>query len=88
MTTQPQPSKIVAKEETRPCGCHIVEYADKTAQISPCPPCGLMDAARNMQGAAAALAAVATRLRADSSRAMIAEAARAVAQRKIEVPGS
>ncbi len=83
MSNQPaQPSKIVASEQTRPCGCHIVEFADKTSQISPCAPCGLMDVARGLNHAASALAAVATRLRMESGRAAVAEAVRAVANSK------
>jgi hypothetical protein len=79
MTQSDQPSKIVTNEQTRPCGCHIVEFADKTSQISPCAPCGLMDVARGLNLAASAMAAVATRLRMESGRAAVAEAARAVA---------
>lgn len=77
--TQPSSSKIIANQSTKPCGCHIVEYADKTSELSPCAPCGLMDVARGLNHAASALAAVATRLRMDSSRAAVAAAAQAVA---------
>jgi hypothetical protein len=86
MSDKPTP-KIVKSEGPRPCGCYVTEYADGTAQVSPCPPCGLMDAARNLGGAAQALAAVATRLRQESGQAAVAAAARAVAQGKIEVAG-
>lgn len=81
MTSTPPPSKIVANQTSKPCGCHIVEYADKTRELSPCVPCGLMDVANGLNHAASALAAVATRLRMESGRAAIAEAARAVAQK-------
>lgn len=77
-TDKPAPSKIVTKEETKPCGCHYIEYADKTRTISPCPPCGLMDAANNLNGAARALAAVATRLRMEGGRADVQAAVRAI----------
>lgn len=54
--------KIVKKEGTRPCGCHVVEYSDGTTEIGPCPPCGLMEIARNLGQAGQIMAAVATRL--------------------------
>jgi len=80
MTEEVKPiTKLVVNQEQQPCGCRIVEYADKRKEISPCQPCGLMDVARNLQGAAQALAAVATRIRAnalEAGRAMLADAAK------------
>lgn len=76
----PAPAKIIANQSTKPCGCHIVEYADKTSELSPCAPCGLMDVARGLNLAANALAAVAMRLRMEAGRAAVAAAASAVAQ--------
>lgn len=82
MTEEAKPiTRLVVNQEQQPCGCRIVEYADKRKEISPCLPCGLMDVARNLQGSAQALAAVATRVRADSleaGRAMLAAAAKKV----------
>jgi hypothetical protein len=73
-----EPPKIVTREETRPCGCHVVEYSDKTGQLVPCPPCGLLDAARNLSAAANAIAAVANRLRIEQNRATSAAVSRII----------
>lgn len=78
-------SKIVKKEETKPCGCHFVEYADETRELSPCAPCGLMGSAKALQAAAEAmftasqaLSATAARLHQDRGRAALDRAARHV----------
>lgn len=55
--------RLVAKEQTKPCGCHVVEYSDGEVQVTPCPPCGIMEAARHLQLAAQALGASATSMR-------------------------
>ena len=72
------PNKIVTKQETRPCGCHLTEFADKTAQVVPCVACGLAEAANSLGRAAGALGAVANRLRMESGQQAIAEATRAI----------
>lgn len=68
----------MVKQGYKPCGCHVIEYSDKTGQISPCVPCGLADAARSMIQAGQALGAVAGRLRTEASRAAVAEATKAI----------
>lgn len=49
--------------ETKDCGCVITEMDDGTTQISPCIPCGVMEAARAMNSVGQILAAIATRLK-------------------------
>lgn len=86
MTDEPKkpaaPTRIVKDTQAKPCGCVVTEYADNTAEISPCPPCGIYDAARALNAAASALAAVATRLRAENGRAAVAQAASAIANQQ------
>ena len=74
-TKPDQGKKLVKKEGFKPCGCHVVEFADDTATVTPCPPCGLMECARALGGAAQALAATAARIRQDQNQAQLAAAA-------------
>lgn len=80
-----EPSKIVKNEETKPCGCHVVVYSDETAMVTPCIPCGLMECAGALNGAAQALAAVGNRLRMEQNQAAMAQAVQA-ASRKVQRP--
>lgn len=68
--------KLVKSEQSHPCGCVVITYADDTGLTIPCPPCGLMAAADGMNAAANAMAAVAKRLRADQTQATLNAAAR------------
>lgn len=61
-------SAIVKEEKNLPCGCHWTVMSDERTIVSPCPPCGLKAVAQGLMQASQALAAVATRLAADSGR--------------------
>lgn len=57
--------KLVAKQETKSCGCDITTFSDESVQVSPCLPCAMIEAARHMQMAAQALGAGATKVAQD-----------------------
>jgi hypothetical protein len=75
--------RVVKKEETRPCGCHVTTYSDDTAVLSPCPPCGMMDVAQSLGRASQALGAVASRLRSERNAIRQQEASEAL-QRAVQ----
>ena len=68
------PARIIKNQGVKPCGCRFVEFSDETADVTPCPPCGILEAARALSAAANALGAVAHRLRQDHSQAQMMDA--------------
>jgi len=70
--------RVIKAEEVKPCGCHVVDYADGGRQVAPCVSCGLMEAARALGLAGQVLAAVATTVRRSQQEAMMAMVARKV----------
>jgi len=54
---------IIKSQMRKPCGCIITELSNETTQMSPCVPCGMMEAARALASVGQILAAVATRMR-------------------------
>ena len=61
MTTQQPPKPVVVSEQAQPCGCFITQYSNNTANVRPCPPCAMKEAARHLSLAANALQAGANR---------------------------
>lgn len=57
-------SKPNPKAQTiKPCGCIITHFEeDRMDELSPCLPCGVMEAANSMANFAKILAAIATRI--------------------------
>jgi hypothetical protein len=55
-------SKIVAREETMPCGCVEREFSDKRVEVMACPPHALAEAGRHLHNAGQMLNAAAQRL--------------------------
>ncbi len=55
---------------TKPCGCIITTFddEDKKDELSPCLPCGIMEAAKSMANFAQILAAIATRIHKDQQK--------------------
>lgn len=64
----------------KPCGCIITEMDDDTVQMSPCVPCGIMEAARALGSIGQILAAVATRIQHEQSSKVVQDAAKKVAE--------
>lgn len=52
--------KVVKTEENKPCGCHVVIYADDSNIVTPCVVHGLLAAADSLIAAGQALGATAT----------------------------
>lgn len=85
-----QERKQVGEPKQKDCGCIETTFSDDTVDITPCPPCGLMEVARNLNKAATAMASVATVLnqeqvrqqKALAAQEMVAEAARQAAAKK------
>lgn len=77
--------KIVKKVEERPCGCRVTIFSDDNKLYSPCVPCGMFAVADNLNNAAQAMAAIATRLQGEQQQAQ-ANKALADAARKVVKP--
>lgn len=50
------PDNTVKDVKSNPCGCKLVTFESERQLFSPCPPCGIFQAAESMQNAAKALA--------------------------------
>lgn len=42
--------RTITTESTKPCGCHVIVYSDDTKECVPCPPCGFLGMAKELQG--------------------------------------
>jgi len=72
--------RLITGQERHPCGCQETTYSDGITVIMPCQACGLMDAAKSLQRASQALAAVAMRIRQDSPGVVMDSSIRKVLQ--------
>lgn len=57
-----QNGKVVAKDESSPCGCRRVSYSDGTGELTPCVPCALIRAGNLQVEAGQLLTAAGNRL--------------------------
>lgn len=74
--------KKVVKEEPKPCGCVLTYYSDSDKPaLTPCPPCGFMEAGNALSDAARALRAVACALRDEQKKLAMMQVAQAAAAR-------
>ncbi len=71
MSKKKEKTPIIVKEGPEPCGCYHTEFSDGTVKVRPCVPCGIMEAAQALSGAAAALAAVSASMRSSIQQALI-----------------
>ena len=57
-------------QTTKPCGCIITHFEEEERkdELSPCLPCGIMEAANSMANFAKILAAIATRVHKDQQK--------------------
>lgn len=64
---------VVASEEPKPCGCHVLHMSDKTVRVLFCPPHALQQCAIALDNAAGALHMAANRLIKDQAEMVAAQ---------------
>lgn len=77
---QQQPSQIVKESGPLPCGCFKTVFSDERAEIKPCPPHALMEAARMFMRAGDLLGACGAKLLEAQNAQVMEQVARAMSK--------